>query len=96
MRVAILTSDSREVIRDYSSRTVALGAAVTSLIQGFTLLNELNNSSFGISPKRVTCESKANNELTLPTNLEIHIVTCTQKRMQSPDKIAPNIWLGKN
>ena len=92
MRVAILTSDSREVIRDYSSRTVALGAAVTSLIQGFTLLNELNNSSFGISPKRVTCESKANNELTLPTNLEIHIVTCTQKRMQSPDKIAPNIW----
>lgn len=64
MRVAILTTDSREHFGNYTDLKPSFGTAPTALFQGFA---------------------------TLP-NLEVHILSCTQKPMSSPPKLAENIW----
>jgi len=64
MRVAVLTTDSREHFGNYTDLKPSFGTAPTALFQGFA---------------------------TLP-NLEVHILSCTQKPMSSPPKLAENIW----
>jgi glycosyltransferase involved in cell wall biosynthesis len=66
MRVAILTTDSREHNRDYRQPHPSFGGGSTSLFQGLAFL---------------------------PSNIEVHILSCTQRPMaSSPEKLAPNIW----
>jgi glycosyltransferase involved in cell wall biosynthesis len=64
MKVAFLTTDNREHLKDYHCSVPYFGTAPEALLQGFA--------------------GKA--------GLEVHVVCCTQKPMQSPEKIAGNIW----
>ncbi len=64
MKVAILTTDNREHLRDYTATTPYFGTAAEALLQGFASLPEV----------------------------EVHVVSCTQRPMQSLEKIAGNIW----
>jgi glycosyltransferase involved in cell wall biosynthesis len=64
MKVAILTTDSREHYRDYEKREPSFGTAPEALLQGFAQLPEL----------------------------EVHVVSCARARMNSPEKVAPNIF----
>ena len=64
MKIAILTTDSREHFRDYSNPTPWFGAAPEALLQGFAQLPDV----------------------------EVHVVSCTQQPLKSPEKIASNIF----
>src|SRR5258705_4617984 len=64
MRVALLTTDSREHYKDYQNASPSFGAAPEALLQGFRHLQ----------------------------NVEIHVVSCLQHAVSSPEKIGPNIW----
>ena len=64
MRIAILTTDSREHYRDYHNPAPHFGTAPEALLQGFSKL----------------------------PGLEVHVVSCTQEQMRSPQKLAENIW----
>jgi glycosyltransferase involved in cell wall biosynthesis len=64
MKVAILTTDSREHYKDYGQREPYFGAAPEALLQGFAQLPEL----------------------------EVHVVSCARAKMNSPEKVAPNIF----
>ena len=64
MKVAIVTTDNRELYKDYKASTPQFGTAPEALLQGFALLPEL----------------------------EVHVLSCAQAPMNSPQKLAPNIW----
>jgi len=64
MRVAILTTDSREHFQEYSRTVPYFGTAPEALLQGFNHLPEV----------------------------EVHVVSCARAKMQSPEKLAPNIF----
>ena len=64
MRVALLTADSREVLREYSLAEPSFGTAPEALIQGFAQTPDA----------------------------EIHVISCVQRPMLSPEKLAPNVW----
>ena len=64
MKIALITSDSREVFREYGQTAPSFGAAPEALLEGFAKMPEL----------------------------EIHVVSCAQKPMKSPEKLADNIW----
>ena len=64
LRVAIITSDGREVLKNYGRSEIGFGTAPEALLQGFGQL----------------------------PGIEVHVVSCTQQPMQSPAKLAPNIW----
>ena len=64
MRIAVLTTDSREHFKDYTNAVPYFGAAPEALLQGLAAMPEH----------------------------QIHVVSCTQQRMQSPEKLADNIW----
>ena len=64
MRIALLTSDSREVLKDYGNSVPQFGTAPEALLQGLSLLPEL----------------------------EVHVVSCAHARMNSPGKLAPNVF----
>jgi glycosyltransferase involved in cell wall biosynthesis len=64
MRIAIVTTDSREHYRDYGNPVPYFGAAPEALLQGFAQVPEV----------------------------EVHVLSCVQARMKSPEKIAPNIF----
>ncbi len=64
MKIALLTTDSREHFRDYAAATPSFGTAPEALMEGFAALPEA----------------------------EVHVISCTKQPMQSPEKIAPNIW----
>lgn len=64
MRVAFLTTDSREHFRDYEAERPSFGTAPTALLDGFATLG---------TP-------------------EIHVISCSQKPMRSPEKLYRNIW----
>lgn len=64
MKVAILTTDSREHYKDYASERPSFGAAPEALLQGFEHLD----------------------------HVEVHVLSCTQQQMRSPQKIANQIW----
>ncbi len=64
MRVAVLTTDSREHYKDYGRREPYFGAAPDALLSGF---------------KQVS-------------GIEVHVISCLQHEVFSPEKLAPNIW----
>ena len=64
MRIAILTTDSREHFRDYVNPAPCFGTAPEALLQGFAQTGDC----------------------------EIHVVSCSQQPLRSPEKIAGNIW----
>jgi glycosyltransferase involved in cell wall biosynthesis len=64
MKIALLTTDNRHHLRNYTATTPTFGTAPEALIEGFAALPEA----------------------------EVHVVSCTQKPMQSPEKLAPNLW----
>ncbi len=64
MKVAIITTDSREHYRNYTAAAPYFGAAPEALLQGFAEMPEV----------------------------EVHVVSCAQKPMKSPEKLADNIW----
>ena len=64
MRIAILTTDSREHYRDYLNPHPYFGTAPEALIQGLSRLGEL----------------------------EVHVISCLQHPVQSPEKLAPQVW----
>jgi glycosyltransferase involved in cell wall biosynthesis len=64
MKIAIVATDNREHLKDYTAPTPYFGTAPAALLQGFTETSDV----------------------------EIHVVSCTQKPMRSPSKLADNIW----
>ena len=64
MKIALLTTDSREVLKNYSSSVLEFGTAPEALMQGFALMPEV----------------------------EVHVVSCAQAKMNSPEKVAPNVF----
>ena len=68
MRVAFLTTDSREHFRDYNTWKPYFGTAPAALIYGFGMLADH------------------------PDAPEIHVISCTQKRIHAPEKLSSNIW----
>ena len=64
MKIAILTTDNREHLKDYSNPVPHFGTAPEALLQGFSLL----------------------------PGVEVHVVSCVRQPMQSPEKLADNIW----
>jgi glycosyltransferase involved in cell wall biosynthesis len=64
MRIALLTTDSREYFKNYSSSVLEFGTAPAALMQGFALMPEV----------------------------EVHVVSCAQAKMDSPEKAAPNVF----
>jgi glycosyltransferase involved in cell wall biosynthesis len=64
LRLALLTSDTREVMRDYSTSIQSFGTAPTSLLEGFSLI----------------------------PNIEVHVISCLQQRVDSPEKLTEKIW----
>lgn len=65
MKVAILTTDSREHYKEYEKREPAFGTAPEALLQGLAQLPEV----------------------------EVHLVSCLREKVQSPPKLAPNIFV---
>lgn len=64
MKIAILTTDSREHFHDYENSQPYFGTAPEALLKGFEQIG----------------------------NDEIHVISCVQQPVKSPEKIAPNIW----
>ena len=64
MRIALLTSDSRQVIADYAPTSPTFGTAPEALLQGFAELS----------------------------SVEVHVISCLQQPVVSPEKLADNIW----
>ena len=64
MKLALLTTDNREHLRQYEKAEPWFGTAVEALLQGFAGL----------------------------AGLEVHVVSCTQRPMRSPARLAPNIF----
>lgn len=64
MKIAILTTDSREHFQEYHRATPYFGSAPEALLQGFALLPDI----------------------------EVHVISCLQQKMPSPEKLAPNIF----
>lgn len=64
MKVAIITTDSREHYGDYSQGVPYFGTAPEALLQGLS----------GLS------------------NVEVHVISCLQQKVSSPEKLAGNIW----
>jgi len=117
MRVAILTSDNREIERNYDRDEPYFGTAPQGLFTGFGLLAGGECGKVGMSEGEKVREwgstegdQARNPSITEPSNLhtfapsdfntfppshpipEIHVISCTQRAMRSPEKLAPNIW----
>jgi glycosyltransferase involved in cell wall biosynthesis len=64
MRIAVLTTDNREHHRNYTLPEPVFGPAIEALLQGLSLLPQL----------------------------EVHVISCTQKPMTAPEKLSCNTW----
>ena len=64
MKIAILTTDSREHFKDYANPVPYFGTAPEALLQGFAQL----------------------------PGVEVHVISCVQQPLKSPEKIAQNIF----
>jgi glycosyltransferase involved in cell wall biosynthesis len=64
LRVALVTTDGREMSRQYGETSPIFGTAPQALLQGFARLPEV----------------------------EVHVISCLQIAVQSPEKLADNIW----
>lgn len=63
MKIALLTADNRQHLKQYDAPTPQFDAASEALLQGFAAMPEL----------------------------EIHVISCIQKPVKSPEKLAENI-----
>jgi len=91
LKVVILTSDKRDHDRNYSAPHVYFGTAPEGLLQGFAGLWESRKPETGDRESRGDSfqGSGPNPQL---SKFEIHVVSCTQQPMRSPEKLAENIW----
>jgi glycosyltransferase involved in cell wall biosynthesis len=64
MKLAILTTDNRQVFKDYHRPTPYFGTAPEALLQGLALMPEV----------------------------EVHVVSCLRQKVQSPPRLADNIF----
>jgi glycosyltransferase involved in cell wall biosynthesis len=64
MKIALLTTDGREIWKDYNTGSPHFGTAVEALMQGFARM----------------------------PGVEVHVVACVRARLNSPTKLAPNIF----
>ena len=64
MKIAIITSDTREVVSRYSDPDPTFGTAPAALLEGLAKMPEC----------------------------EVHVVSCVQKPVRSPEKLAENIY----
>jgi len=64
MKIAFLTTDNREHLKDYANPVPHFGTAPEALLQGFAMLPDA----------------------------EVHVVCCVRQQMESPEKLADNIW----
>lgn len=85
MRVALLLPDNRENFRKYYLKEPYFGTAPTALLQGFMMLNQVEKQEIG-------GQSSMGKEQGKVPPFEIHVISCTQHPMSSPEKLAPNIW----
>ncbi|MFZ4600497.1 MAG: glycosyltransferase family 4 protein [Terrimicrobiaceae bacterium] len=100
MKIALLTTDSREHFGDYTNPIPYFGTAPQGLFSGFGGADgkskiEDSSTAAGIeSPEssRETIPSTLDPRHSTPRLLEIHVISCAQQPMQSPQKLAHNIW----
>src|SRR5882724_2245321 len=64
MRIAMLATDAREMLRSYHLREPIFGTAPEALMKGFATSSDI----------------------------QVHVISCTQQPMDSPEKLADNIW----
>lgn len=64
LRIAMLASDSREMLKQYAWTAPEFGTAIEALLQGFPEL----------------------------PGVEVHVLSCLQQQVTSPEKLAPNVW----
>jgi glycosyltransferase involved in cell wall biosynthesis len=64
IKIALLTTDSREHCRDYDKDRPSFGTAPEALLQGFAVIPDII----------------------------VHVVSCTQQPMESPETLASNIY----
>lgn len=65
LRVAILTTETREHLKDYGNPKPAFGTPLEALFMGFARIPEV----------------------------EVHVISCTQQPIASPEKLTDNIYL---
>lgn len=108
MNIAFLTTDNRDAHRRYNDPEPYFGPAPTALLEGFAMIakqQEIGISEIWKSGNLKTREKSAGepgtkNEEPRTTNhqqgtvapFEIHVISCTQRSLRAPEKIAPNIW----
>jgi glycosyltransferase involved in cell wall biosynthesis len=64
VKIAILTTDSRECFKEYDRQVPYFGTAPAALLEGLTGMPDV----------------------------EVHVISCLQRRIASPENIAHNIW----
>lgn len=80
MKIAILVPDNRENFREYDKETPYFGTAPEGLLTGFRSLDaQINSGEMLVSRGNLEC-------------FEIHVLSCTQRPMKSPAKLANSIW----
>ena len=88
LRIAILTTDARGAMGFPNDDLPNFGTAIRSLLEGFEMLGgygETDKESLG--KPRIRYQ-----ELGTVPPFEIHVISCTQQIMASPEKLASNIW----
>ncbi|MEI8329917.1 MAG: glycosyltransferase, partial [Chlamydiia bacterium] len=88
-KIVILTPDKRDHDRDYLNPSPCFGTAPAALLEGFAMLSkdwnglkEFNEYALGLSAGGDGSKF----------NYEIHVISCTQKTVKAPVKLATNIW----
>ncbi len=64
MKIALVTSDAREIYREYEKPEPYFGTAPAALMQGLAQIPDV----------------------------EVHVISCTQRRVGAPEKLAGNTW----
>jgi glycosyltransferase involved in cell wall biosynthesis len=64
MKIALLTTDGRELWKDYAAPTPHFGTAVEALMEGFALMPDV----------------------------EVHVISCVRAKVQTPPRLARNIF----
>ncbi|MEI8329944.1 MAG: glycosyltransferase, partial [Chlamydiia bacterium] len=89
LKIAVLTPDKRDHDRDYSNPIPNFGTAPSALLDGFEMLSR---DWSGLKKQNECAEGLSTGDYSFTCNYEIHVISCTQKMMPAPAKLAPNIW----
>ncbi|MFZ4600022.1 MAG: glycosyltransferase family 4 protein, partial [Terrimicrobiaceae bacterium] len=101
MRIAILTTDNRENDRNYSATAPYFGTAPTGLLSGFAELQNVETGKLKAERREANTELRHSGDALSPqpstfsfqlSPSEIHVISCTQVPMKSPEKLADNIF----